>query len=73
MSGVARVIIHNFSDCDWFTNVTYLMGKVKVKQLLLYPVSHDAFVLHDLCGMRDDDFCGYFYFIIHNLINLLYS
>ena len=38
---------YNFSDCDWFTNVAYLMGK----QLLLYPVSHDASVLHDLCGM----------------------
>ena len=38
------------------------MGKVKIKQLLLYPVSHDAkpSVLHDLCGMRDDDFCGIF-------------
>ena len=36
------------------------MGKVKIKQLLLYPVSPDASVLHDLCGMRDDDFCGVF-------------
>ena len=36
------------------------MGKVKIKQLLLYPASHDASVLHDLCGMRDDDFCGIF-------------
>ena len=36
------------------------MGKVKIKQLLLYPVSHDASVLHDLCGKRDDDFCGIF-------------
>ena len=36
------------------------MGKVKIKQLLLYPVSHDASVPHDLCGMRDDDFCGIF-------------
>ena len=26
----------------------------------LYPVSYDASVLHDLCGMRDDDFCGIF-------------
>ena len=51
---------YNFSDCDWFTNVAYLTGKVKIKQLLLYPVSHDASVLHDLCGMRDDDFCGIF-------------
>ena len=49
---------YNSSECDWFTNVAYLMGKVKTKQLLLYPVSHDASVLHDLCGMRDDDFCG---------------
>ena len=37
------------------------MGKVKIKQLLLYPVSHDASVLHDLCGMRDDDICGGIY------------
>ena len=51
---------YNFSDCDWFGNVTYLMGKVKIKQHLLYPVSHDASVLHDLCVMRDDDFCGIF-------------
>ena len=27
---------YNFSDCDWFTNIAYLMGKVKIKQLLLY-------------------------------------
>ena len=32
------------------------MGKVKIKQTLLYPVSHDASVLHDICSMRDDDF-----------------
>ena len=51
---------HKFSDCDWFTDITYLMGKVKIKQLLLYPVSHDASVLHDLCGMLDNDFCGIF-------------
>ena len=24
---------YNFSDCDWFTNMAYLMGKVKIKQL----------------------------------------
>ena len=36
------------------------MGKVKIKQILLYPVSHDASVLHDICGMCDDDFCGIF-------------
>ena len=51
---------YNYSDCDWFTNVAYLICKVKIKQLLLYPVSHNAYVLHDLCGMRDDDFCGMF-------------
>ena len=39
---------YNFSDCDWFTNVAYLMGKVKIKQLLIYSVSHDSSVLHDL-------------------------
>ena len=36
------------------------MGKVKIKQLLIYSVSHDSSVLHDLCGMRDDGFCGIF-------------
>ena len=36
------------------------MGKEKIKQKLLYPVSHDASVLHDLCSMRDDDFCKMF-------------
>ena len=36
------------------------MGKVKIKQELIYPVSHDASVLHDLCSMRDDDFCKMF-------------
>ena len=36
------------------------LGKVKITQKLLYPVSHDAFVLHDLCSMRDDDFCKVF-------------
>ena len=51
---------YNFSGCDWFTNIAYLMDKVKLKQLLLHPVTHDASVLHDLCGMRDDDFCGIF-------------
>ena len=33
------------------------MGKVKIKQKILYPVSHDASVLHDLRSMRDDNFC----------------
>ena len=51
---------YNFSDCHWFTNIAYLMGKVKLKQLLLHPFTHDASVLHDLCGMRNDDFCGIF-------------
>ena len=50
----------NFSDCDWNTYIAYLTAKVKVTQLLLHPVSHDASVLHELCGMRDDDFCGIF-------------
>ena len=36
------------------------MGKVKIKQLLLYPVSHGASALHDLGGMPDDDFCVIF-------------
>ena len=36
------------------------MGNIKIKQRLLYLVSHDASVLHDLCGMRDDDFCKMF-------------
>ena len=51
---------YNLSDCAWFTNVEYLLGKMKSKQLLLYHVSHGASVLHDLCGMRDDDFCRIF-------------
>ena len=51
---------YNFSNCDWFTNIPYLMGKVKIKQLLIYHVSHDASVLHELCGMRDYDFCRIF-------------
>ena len=51
---------YNISDCDWYANITCLMGKVKIKQKLLYPVSHDASVLHDLCSMRDDDFCKMF-------------
>ena len=51
---------YNISDCDWYTNITCLMGEVKIKQQLLYPVSHDASVLHDLCSMRDDDFCKMF-------------
>ena len=36
------------------------MSKVKIKQKLLYSVSHDASVLHDLCSMRGDDFCKMF-------------
>ena len=51
---------YNFSDYDWYTNIAYLMGNVKIKQKLLYPVSHDATVLHDLCSMRDDYFCKMF-------------
>ena len=43
---------YNISDCDWYTNITCLMGKVKIKQKLLYPVSDDASVLHDLYSMR---------------------
>ena len=45
---------------DWYANITCLMGKVKIKQKLLYPVSHDASVSHDLCSMRDDGFCKMF-------------
>ena len=37
--------------------MTCFMGNVIIKQKLLYYVSHDASVLHDLCSMRDDDFC----------------
>ena len=51
---------YNISDCDWYTNIIYLKGNVKIKQKLLYPVSHDASVLHDLCSMRDNDFCKMF-------------
>ena len=36
------------------------MGNVKNKQKLLDSVSHNASVLHDLCSMRDDDFCKMF-------------
>ena len=36
------------------------MGIVHIKQKSLYPVSHEAPVLHDLCSMRDDDFCKMF-------------
>ena len=50
---------YNISDCDWYANITCLMGNVKIKQTF-YPVSHDASVLHDLCSMRDDDFCKMF-------------
>ena len=35
---------YNISDCDWYTNITCLMGNVKIKQKLVYPVSHNAFV-----------------------------
>ena len=31
------------------------MGNVKIKQKLLYPVSHDASVLQDLCSMLAHD------------------
>ena len=36
------------------------MGKVKIKQKLSYPVPYDTSVVHDLCSMRDDDFCTTF-------------
>ena len=45
------------------------MGKIKIKQKLSYPVPYDASVLHDLCSMRDDDFCTHL--LKHNWINLL--
>ena len=32
----------------------------KKSQVSLIPVSHDASVLHDLCSMRDDNFCKMF-------------
>ena len=38
---------YNFSHCGWYTNITYLVGKAKIKRKILYPVSHDASVLHD--------------------------
>ena len=43
------------------------MDKVKIKQLLLYPVSHDASVLHDLCGIREDDFCDIYHSTIETI------
>ena len=36
------------------------MDIVKIKQKSLYPVSHAASVLHDVCSIRDDDFCRTF-------------
>ena len=36
---------YNFSDCNWFTNIAYLIGEVKIEQLLSCPVSHSASVL----------------------------
>ena len=54
---------YNFSDCDWFTNIAYLMGKVKIKQLLLYGYNtpfHMMLLFCMACGMHDDDFCGIF-------------
>ena len=50
------IIVH------YCTNITCLMGNVKITQKLLYPVPHDASVLHDLCtcSMHDDDFCKMF-------------
>ena len=36
------------------------MGKVEIIQTLLYPILHDASVLHDFCSMREDDFCTTF-------------
>ena len=38
----------------------YLGNIILVIVILLYPVSHYASVLHDLCSMRDDDFCKMF-------------
>ena len=51
---------YHISDCDWYTDITCLMDNVKIKHKLLYPVSHDASILHELCKVRDDDLCKMF-------------
>ena len=39
LGGAVQSGKYNFSDCNWITNITYLMSKVKIKQKLSYPVS----------------------------------
>ena len=44
---------YNLSDFDWNKDITFLMGKVKMKQISIYPSSPEASIVRELCNLRD--------------------
>ena len=44
---------YKLNKSDWDNSLTFLMGKVKMKQITLYPCSLDASIVRELCMMRD--------------------
>ena len=42
---------YTISDCDWYTIIKCLMGKLKSKQQLLYPITHDLlfYMIYVIC------------------------
>ena len=44
---------YNLCDSDWNKDIAFLMGKVKMKQIVLYPPSPEASIVRELCSMRD--------------------
>ena len=49
---------YNLCDSDWKKDITFLMGKVKMKQIVLYPTSPEASIVSELCSLRDKSSYG---------------
>ena len=51
---------YNLCDSDWSQELSFLMGKVKMKLNIVYPSSPDASSIRELCKMRDEFFYDIF-------------
>ena len=51
-----RLLSYRYQLCssDWNKNLSYLLGKVKMKVDKLYPCNSIVYALKDLCSMRDN-------------------
>ena len=61
---------YNLCDSDWIQELSFLMGKVKMKLISVYPSSPEASSVRELCKMRDELFYYIFsYSQLNTLIN----